>query len=254
MIRGLYAAAAAMAAQMTRWEVLANNLANSNTTGFKRDVVAFRSFAEMAINRIATRRIGEEEGDERVPIGTLGVGSIVDEVRTVLEEGYLVKTDNPLDLAIDGPGFFVIETPRGLRWTKNGSFALNDRGELITKEGFYVLGDTGRISIAGTGAVTVTPEGDIFVGANRVGRLRVEAPAQGAWPLKEGESAFIPTATLQPFRGQILQGYIEGSNVNPVRELVSMIEALRSYEAAQRLIQVQDQTLDRAINDVGRTR
>lgn len=254
MIRGLYAAAAAMKSQMDRWEVLANNLANSSTAGFKRDMVILRSFAEMVINRIATQRIGEMERDERSPIGNLGVGSVVDDVWTVLEGGHLVRTEDPLNLAIDGPGFFVVETPQGLRWTRNGSFTLNDRGELVTKDGFYLLGDTGRISIAMAGTPIVTQEGEIFVGRNRVARIRVEAPTQGFRPLKEGNSLFVPPASFQPFQGRILQGYLEGSNVNPVREMVEMIEALRAYEAAQRLIQIQDQTLDRAINDVGRAR
>ena len=140
MIRGLYTGASGMIAESMRTDVTSNNLANANTAGFKKDVAVMKDFASMLITRI-------NDGAEAPVIGSLGIGAGVDEVATMHSMGAVRTTGNDFDLALEGKGFFAVETPRGIRYTRNGTFVKNARNELVTQDGYRVLGENGPITI-----------------------------------------------------------------------------------------------------------
>lgn len=274
MIRGLYTAASGMIMEQTRNDTIANNLANVNTAGYKKDVAVFQTFPEMLISRLGDvdKQPIEVEGAETLQkppvIGTLGTGVRVDGIYQIHKEGPLRETGAPLDLALGGDGFFVIETPRGERYTRNGTFSLDSDGYLVTSEGRRVLGQGGAIQLqppgaAGEGKVQVDAAGRVTVDGTLVDTLRVVEFADRRALTKEGDSLFA-AGTVQGVAGnaaptlltgdrlKVMQGYQEQSNVNSVSEMVEMITAMRSYEASQKAVQSEDHLLDKAVNEVGR--
>ena len=142
MIRGLYTGASGMLSEMARTDIIANNLANVNTLGFKKDRTIFRAFPEMNIHRVDDPvQVGLNRVIDPKPfIGMLGTGVMVDEVNIDFSQGAIKTTSNPLDVAIKGEGFFQVQTPEGIRFTRDGNFSLNRDGYLVTKDGHYVLG------------------------------------------------------------------------------------------------------------------
>ncbi len=249
MVRGLYSAAAGMMAQQVRVDVIANNLANVDTPGYKKDMVSFRTFPEMLISRLG-----------RVPkrnIGSLTTGSIVDEITTSYRLGPLRDTGSPLDLALLGNAnaFFVVRTPEGeLCCTRQGSFTLDGNRRLVTTSGCAVLGISngqlveiylpGELQVNGSGLLTgaINNQGEL------VERLAlVEIPAGEALQ-KIGNSLYRGEIVVGDTPDcEVRQGYLEGSNVEPLTEMVSMMAAMRLYEANQRVIQATDSTLGKAI-------
>ncbi|HHY47243.1 MAG TPA: flagellar basal-body rod protein FlgF [Firmicutes bacterium] len=273
MLRGLYTAAAGMLTRGIWQDVTANNLANLTTPGFKRDFPIFRSFPEMLVSRITDLISGQLPAGipipmrggfrERVPIGSLGTGVDLEGVATDLSQGPLVETGNPLDLALDGEGFFAVETPYGERYTRNGAFTLDNQGYLVTREGFHVMGDGGPIAIplAGRPAadLEITETGAVLLRGRQVGQLRIVRFQNPGGLVKEGNGLFrasgeammIPDSPAS-FSMVVRQGFLEMSNANSITELVSMIECLRAYETNQKMIAFFDQTLEKAVNEVGR--
>ncbi|HEX2999372.1 MAG TPA: flagellar hook-basal body protein [Armatimonadota bacterium] len=238
MIRGLYASATGMAAETVRQDVVANNLANAATTGFQRQLAAFNSLSPTG----GTSPAGP------VP---LEPGVRVNSVVTDRAPGTLVASGNPLDVAISGRGYFVVRTPAGLLYTRDGSFRLGEGGRLETQQGYPVLGRGGEIQI-GNGPVTIGTDGSVNVAGRALDHLQVvDIPAASMRRAPGGE--VLPSDDAQPVANpQVLSGYHEGSNVNPVREMTAMIAGFRVYEANQRAIQMQDRTLEQAANEVAR--
>ncbi|ADG83714.1 flagellar basal-body rod protein FlgF [Thermincola potens] len=249
MIRGLYTSAAGMLAESARNDVAANNLANVNTTGYKKDAAVFKSFPEMLIQRMEKPDNPAQLKPEKV--GWLGTGVIVDEVITIHTQGQLKETTNPLDMAISGDGYFVIQTPAGERYTRNGAFTLDSEGYLVTSEGNYVLGQRGRIRI-GNNDIVVDKQGNISANGQVIDTLRIVSFNDPNRLVKQGDSLFAGGQPVAGFNGQIMQKALETSNVNPVQEMVDLITIMRAYEANQKMIQAHDQTLGQAINDVAR--
>lgn len=244
MIRGLYTSASGMLAELARNDVAANNLANANTSGYKKDATIIRAFPEMLLERIEKPENPGQAGYET--IGKLGTGVLVDEVITIHEQGQIKESSNPFDMALTGNGYFTVETPAGERYTRNGSFTLDGDGYLVTSEGHFVLGQGGRIQLDGSD-VTVDKQGNITVNGNLVDTLRIVSFADTGQLTKEGNSLFNGGQALQGFNGQVLQKAIETSNVNPINEMVDLITIMRAYEANQKMIQAHDQTLGKAI-------
>jgi flagellar basal-body rod protein FlgF len=233
IIRGLYTSAAGMISQLQVQDVAANNLANANTTGFKKDQPVFAAFPELLLHRLH-----DAGSHSSVPIGTTGTGVWVQEIATVHQQGVLEETGRELDFALAGEGFFVVETPLGRRYTRNGSFAFDAEGYVVTNSGHRVLGNNGFYL---TGEDNLPDQ-----------LLVVNFPAETLL-IKEGDSLFFTEETGQAHPGNpVRQGVLEKSNVNVVTAMVDMIAVIRAYEANQKAIQVQDQTLDKAVNDVGR--
>ncbi len=239
MIRGLYVAAEGMAARQKAQDVLAANLANVNTSGFKADRPVFETAYERALYRV--------EGAYSQPIGSLSAGARLATTYTVLQPGPLMPTGNPLDVAIDGEGYFAVQTPAGVRYTRNGAFSLNADGTLVTREGFPVLGVRGTIRIPRTATLQIGEDGTVRADGRVLDKLLI---VQGNLR-KDPDGWLVGNATPVP-NPRIATGTLEASNVNIVREMVEMIEYLRAYETHQKTIQAQDETLARAINELAR--
>jgi flagellar basal-body rod protein FlgF len=209
-----------------RQEVVSNNLANASTPGFK----AERVFARLL------------QGAES-PVATQG---------TDFSEGSIADTGRPLDLALNGDGFLVVQTDGGERYVRGGSFRLDESGALVTEDGHPVLGDGGALVLP-PGQVSVQGDGTVQVDGAAVGRLRVERPR--GTPTREGTSLWRtdgPGEQLPPERVDIRQGHLEESNVDPVSALVEMIEIQRAYGAIQRSIQASDGIMQTITSDIGR--
>ena len=283
MIRGLYTGASGMQAQQHRMDALANNLANVDLTGYKRDTSVHKAFPEMLIRRF------NDDGVHQFPIGSvdsapivgkLGTGVEYNESYTVFEQGALKETSNPFDLALDGDGFFSIQTNQGERYTRNGTFILGKEGYLLTKEGYKVLGENGPIQIK-LNNFTIDKQGRIFQnGELSENPRRMVSMNENDWAdtelvdnlkivrfegngnrflKKQGSSLWTDTPesgaafmTESDSRPKVLQGFLEASNVNPVREMVNMIEVNRAYEANQKVITSQDSLLNKLINQAAR--
>lgn len=252
MIRGIYISASGLLLEEMRSDITANNIANANTAGFKKDRAVASSFPEMLLERIAA--------GETTPIGSSGLGAEVMASAVDRSQGALQPTGNPLDLAISGQGFFVVQTPEGERYTRRGSFSRDNQGYLVTDQGYRLLGNAGPIKIP-AGELVVDKQGNIRV-KDSTATLRIvdftgTADVPAARLIKEGDSFLRAEGGLQPSlaRGyQIQQGFLEASNVNPLSEMVALITVMRGFEANQKAVQAQDETLDKAVNELGRLR
>jgi flagellar basal-body rod protein FlgG len=244
MLSALYTAASGLMAQTAKMEVLSQNLANSGTPGFKGEFMLVEGGIK-AGPQSAFLKEGPLPGAQPVRTGR----RVTDFAR-----GLIRQTENPLDLAISGPGYFVVETPRGVRYTRAGNFAIDAKGYLETLEGHRLQGMKGAIRIP-DGRFSVDTSGRILVGGQEVDRLRIVNPDPTTL-LREGGSLFA----LKPIAGQpplaegveIRQGFLEGSNVDPVASLVQIMASLRASEAYQKVIHALDLTLGQAANDLGR--
>jgi len=286
MLRGIYTSATGMIMNQYKMDVIANNLANVDKTAFKGEDAIFKSFPEMLIRR--TR----DDGLGWVPIGSfdlapvvgkLGTGVELNEIFTRFETGPVKKTDNPFDLMIDDrsnstPSFFVVLTDRGEKLTRSGSFILDKDGYLVTPDGFPLMGEKGPIKVSRWNWV-VKENGEIWinkkygndpnVGTNEtqnqweepvlLDRIKIRTVEFPRELKKEGNSFYTITPESGPMLELkedkfplILQGYLEASNVNIVREMTKMIEVQREYEANQKSVTTHDSLLGKLINEVAR--
>jgi len=286
LIRGWYTGASGMRAQQWRLDAVANNLANVDTDSYKREVAAFKSFPEMLLRRL------EDDGVYHIPfgsadaapiVGRLGTGVELNELYTSLEQGELKETSSDFDLALDGRGFFAVATPYGERYTRNGSFVLGKEGFLETKEGYPLLGENGPIRVKANN-FKVDANGMVWINAAYpddpellIGReanlwedtalldtLKIVEFENDRFLEKQGSSLYRegserngrysgPAMIMEEgARPRVIQGFIESSNVNPVTEMVQMIEVNRAYEANQKVIQSEESTLGTLINQVAK--
>ena len=246
MLRGLYIAASGMLNEERRLDVIANNIANADTTGFKRAVPV----AEAAFS-LVLRRVGD--GPAAPVIGELGVGGPLTAAVPAMVQGGLRATGRALDLALVGEGFFVVQTSAGVRYTRDGSFSLDREGYLVTADGHRVLGTAGPIRV-GSGQVAVTADGEVLVDGRAAGRLRLAAFPAEIRLAREGDNRFrAPEGSVErQAQATVRSGYLELSNVQPVREMVDMIAVMRAYEASQRAVRAHDETLGQAVNEIAR--
>jgi flagellar basal-body rod protein FlgF len=257
MIRGIYTAAAGMLNEMARQEVVANNLANVNTTAFKKDLAVFRARDDKPITRIESEGAPRASGAEATEIGRLSTGAFLDRVFTEYSQGPLRRTDEPFDLAMTGPGFLVLRDGNGQELlSRGGKLTRSEDGRLVDLSGHEIQGDGGPIVLPGQGAFKVDQQGVVHVGREIVGKIRVVEARNPADTLeKQGASTWKirdPGAIAPATATQVEQGSLEASNVNPVREMVDLIAIQRAYEASQRVITAQDETLGKAVNELGR--
>lgn len=275
MIRGYYIGASGMASQLNKMDAIANNLANVDLTGYKRDTAVFKAFPELLIRRMGDKYYKFPMGsvDNTPVVGKLGTGVETNEVYTVFEQGPLKETQDPFNFALDGQGFFTVMTPYGERYTRNGSFILGPEGMLVTKEGYPVMGEKGFIKIKANNFM-VDEDGRIFVNTKfsdpdrlvsmeenewdqteLLDRLKIVKVKRPRYLAKQGDSLWKTTREsgeaqlIEDGRPKIRQGFLEASNVNPVTEMVQMIEVNRAYEANQKTIETQDSLLGRLINE-----
>ena len=235
MDRGLYIAASGMIANQVRQDQIANDLANVSTTGYKADRSAQRSFGDLLLAERAT-------GD---PVGRVGLGAEIAEIRTDFTPAPLKQTDEPLDVGIDGPGFLTVETPQGPLYTRNGQLALAADGTLVTANGFPVLGaDGAHLVVGGKGTLVIAIDGSISAGGQPLGKIGLVTLPDAA---KQGDSLFTGTPGAVPAAATLRQGFLETSGVNAASTMIEMITSLRSFESAQRVIRAIDDTLGRGI-------
>jgi flagellar basal-body rod protein FlgG len=242
MERGLYIAATGMMSDMVRQDVIASNLANVNTVGFKADKVVNETFSDLFLRNLR----------DGVGVGSINLGTRVAGTVTDYSQGAMRATENKLDVAIGGDGFFAVQTPTGVRFTRNGQFTRNPDGFLTDQLGNYVIGaDRQRIQV-GTGDPVVTVDGRIYDASGAyqgtIGVFTIDV----ANARKVGDNQWVGRATgARPDDTQLRQGFVEASGVNSVHEMIEMITTLRSYESSQRVITSIDGTLDKAVNQVG---
>lgn len=256
MIRGLYTSSAGMQVEQMRQEAIANNLANLNTAGFKKDMAMIEARENMGIKRTNNpASAGPDAPSVNVGLGDLGTGVLVDRFVKDFDQGPLQQTENPLDFALQGEGFFTVEGQGGERlYTRGGNFSRNQEGQLVDMDGRAVLGANGPITIP-EGKLAVGTDGVLHVDGRPFDQLaiaRFDNPDEQLSKL--GDTLFRNETGVEPQASTALvyQGSLEGANVNSVREMVEMIACLRQYEANQKAIASQDSTLDKAVNEVGR--
>lgn len=249
MIRGLYTAASSMVSARRELDIISNNLANAGTAGFKRDGAVKKSFPEIFISKI--------EGKKKpADLGSLGTGVRLEKGYTDFSQGRFKPTGNNLDLAIEGKGFFVVQTPEGRGYTRNGNFTLDNKGQIVTQAGYPVLGETGPVKIEEAGTVDIDGNGRVHTASGLGDRLLIVDFPDYSRLSKAGENLYHAEETEERVAGnyQLKAGHLEESNINIIREMARMIESNRVYEANQKVITSFDQTLDKAVNSVGRTR
>lgn len=250
LIRGIYIAASGMVAESLRADVTANNLANVNTAGFKKDFAVLKDYASRPIRRI-------NDGKTEPVIGNMGAGTLVDAVATRHSAGVMRNTGNTLDFALEGKGFFALETPAGIRYTRNGAFTRGGNGELVSEDGYRVLGQGGPINLepAGqAGTVTVSEDGRIFLDGVENNTFQLFGFADEKRLVKEGATLFRPPEgeQAQAVTPSVRQGFLEMSNVNVISEMIGMIAGYRAYETSSKVVQTHDSLLDKAVNEVAR--
>ena len=231
---GLVESVEAMLNQERRLEQTTNNLANVNTTGYKKENTAFHEMLFTA-----------ENGHQRV-------GKAI-RVITDHTQGTTETTGNPLDMAITGDGYFKIQTANGIRYTRSGEFTRNNQNQLTTADGDQVLGQGGPIMINGNN-IQIQANGDVFVDGRSTNRLDIVTFNNKAFLEKEGRNLLRLTgngAEAAAPQAVVRQGVIEKSNVNTVQEMTEMISVQRDYEAQQKLIRTIDEINGQAVRRVG---
>jgi flagellar basal-body rod protein FlgG len=231
-----------MMADQLRQDVIANNLANATTPGYKGDRAVGKEAFSLKLHEATSGR----------EIGTLGLGAQIDEVATDTSQGALRRTGNELDLAVAGAGYFAVRTQAGVRFTRDGAFTQNAAGEITTARGEQVLGVNGQpIKVPEGSEITVDERGTVLAGERAVGTLQVSALDEAS-VRKAGDDLFTGRPQATGEKGRVEQGFLEQANVSSVREMVDLISTMRSFESSQRTVKAIDETLGKAVNEVGR--
>lgn len=252
MNRGIYPILSGALAHERRMQVFANNMANITTPGFKQDAQSFqalfpaRQIAAPGLTAGLAQQIGSRPAGptERIFAGPHAL-------KTTFEPGRVRLTGNPLDLALEGRSFFEVKTGQGTRYTRNGMLSLDNQRRLVTNQGHPVMGLKGEITIP-AGVLEISPSGEIKVNGNPVASIKLVEFPEAHMPQKSADGLFASDQGTLSKNPQLQAGHIEESNVNSIDEMVNMIEGMRSYESAQKLIQTLDRMAEIAIQDVGR--
>jgi flagellar basal-body rod protein FlgF len=243
----LYQAAAAMNANARWQELITENLAAGSVPGFRKREISFSS-VEAGLDPTATNVNGTSY---TIPAATTGINFLQGETRS---------TGNPMDFAIEGPGFFDVKLPNGSHaYTRDGEFHPNATGQLVTKQGYPLLGDEGPVQLDpnSSAPVVVSPTGEVSQGDQLRGRIHLVEfnQPQGLNPVGDGffladRPGVVPATATQ---SSLRQGFLEGSNTSPTAEMASMLTAMRLFEANQKVLQAQDDRMGKVIADLGGT-
>jgi flagellar basal-body rod protein FlgF len=222
---GIYTLFSGMRAQMEALDLVANNLANLNTSGFKEEKAFFTVL------------------DNEINAGELTPKKAMVQAQSVMNvsEGQLEATQRELDIAIDGNGAIAVDTPQGARYTRNGHLNINSQGMLCAAGSAPVIGDKDKPIVLGPGPVAINQNGDIYQNNVRINRIRIVTFDSPSALVREGDSLMTPagkSVTPKPANGKVMQGYLEQSNVNPVACCVSMVGIMRQFEAMQKSVNV----------------
>lgn len=260
MMEGMKMATQGMMAMEQQQAVIATNLANVGTAGYRKEVMDVGAFSQVLERQMKSASPVSLPGTAKG--GFLQVGGGMDvqgmlytTTRTSYAQGALKMTGNPFDMALDdnGKGFFTTQGPDGIRFTRNGSFRLSTDGFLVTQDGSRVLGQKGPIRLEGKN-FEVNDRGVITIEGKEVDRFLITEFTDKSGITKEGENKF---AASEGFRisndFSVKQGYMEMANVNAVKEMVDMMQTVKAYEASSKVLQAQDQALKKTVSEVGRT-
>lgn len=259
-MRSLSIAATGMQAQQLNVEVISNNIANMNTTGFKRQRAEFQDLLYQNLERPGA---STSSAGTMAPTGIqIGVGVKAGAIGRVTEQGALARTDNPTDLAISGRGYFQVSMPDGTTaYTRDGNLAIDAEGRIVTSDGFplepaiTVPNEALSVSISRDGVVEATIQGQ--AAPQQLGQIELAAFVNPAGLEAQGENLFLETAAsgapnistpTSPGFGSLLQGFVETSNVNAVEEISALIVAQRAYEMNAKVITASDEMLQTASN------
>jgi len=262
MDKGIYTALSGGIAKSHELELIANNLANANTPGFKRDTGTFNEYlTEVRQKEALDAPTGVGSGEPRVE----GDKSFVemDGIYTDYRQGHMEKTGRALDVGIEGNGFFEVLTPGGVRYTRQGNMSVGNNGLLVTSNGYPVLAKAvpgsealppeQRVIRLGQGPVNVTPDGGITQNGQPVSTLSVQEFHEPQWLEKVGNAYYRNTNDKNPKPGvvsKLHQGFLESSNVNAVQEMTRLIEATRAYESHMQAIKTYQEIDGRTVNDI----
>ncbi len=260
MIRGLYTAYTGMWNEQKRMDIITNNLANTDTTGFKKEGVTAKAFEEVLALRIKDE---ESPGVDPHRVGNVTLGVKIGEVYTDWSMGPMKLTDNQYDITIAGKGFFAIQYTNkagetSVKYSRDGNFALSKEGYLVTQDGDFVLGVNGNpIRLDPTQNTVIDEVGRIYQGEGDtvVAQIQIADFADYDYLEKYGENLLTPVEGATRVDAEdftIVQGYLEASNVETVHEMVDLIAISRNYETNQKVIQSMDNSLRIAANDLGK--
>jgi len=224
-----------MLAEQTRQDQIANDLANASSPGYKPDRSAQASFGQLLLENTSTGQ----------PVGMLGLGARISRIETDFTPGPLKQTGESLDLALDGQGFFCVQTPQGTRYTRDGQLMLAADGTLRTTGGNAILDTNGKpITVGSAAGMTVAADGTVSRNGRAIARIAVVTLAN---PAKEGEMLFTGTRGPTPAGTSVRQGALEGSTIDTTTAMVEMLTSLRAYQSDQQAIQAIDESLRKGI-------
>lgn len=249
MIKGLYAAASAMITGVYRQQAVAHDIANLDTPGFKQILTSLDDFDT---TYAYTQNLSNSNSSPTY-LGELGLGVMSSIETNDFSQGNLKSTESTLDFAIDGAGFFRIRTADGERYTRDGRFSKDSSGQLVTVDGNLVLSDSGQPIKLADGEVSVSTDGTVYVNGTSSGKIGLAFFADVTTLTRVGDNSFSSSTTpATTGGGSIMQSYLEQSNVDSARLMTQMIEISRSYQAAQQMVQNQDELLGKSISSLGR--
>lgn len=263
MIKGLYTSYTGMINEQHRLDTLANNLANADTNGYKKEGTTSQAFDDVLAYKI---KDVSEAGNLPKKMGTLNPGVKIGENYVDWSEGSFKETGNTYDLAISGNGFFAVEFTSkssdssksgetSVKYTRDGNFAVDSKGNLVTQDGDYVLDSKGaHITVDPLKETSINRQGQVIQDGNIIATVGVTDFEDYNYLEKYGENYYEPVdgAKTKAATYQVYEGYLEQSNVSVVDEMVNMITIQRSYEANQKLITTMDSTLDISANQIGK--
>jgi flagellar basal-body rod protein FlgG len=240
----MYSAVSGNLAAMRRLDVISNNLANVNTPGYKKDKMSFEGLLAGNINPPAVPQ-------------SMTADPILQKENIFIDyaSGPISQSSNPLDLALDGDGFFAVTTPEGTAYTRQGNFRSSADGTLVTVDGYPVQNSSGSPLRVQGGRVEIDAKGSVTVDGAQIGTLSVVDFEKPYALTKTGNALFVPTdpqITPQPAKSPVLQGYLEGSNVESISEMVQLIETNRFFEACSKVIKGFDDMAAKAANELGK--
>lgn len=249
MLRSLYLAGTGMLVQRSKMDIITNNIANVETVGYKKDDLLTRSFQDMMISRM-----NDPQANQSNQLGSFKLGTHIDEIFTSFSQGTFETTDETTDMAIEGDGFFVVQTPQGNRFTRAGNFFVSADGSLVNADGHFVLNDSGSKLAVGTRSFAVDTSGTITAEGKTIGKIKVVQFADLKALKKIGDNLYEGSGETAAKEGSytIQQGGIELSNVDVAREMVDMITTNRAFEINQRIVKILDESLGKTVNNIAR--
>lgn len=254
MVRGLYTAWTGMYNEQKRLDVIANNIANSATTGYKQEGVTSQSFDDMLTIKMRDYSVNSNE-----IIGSMSLGVKIGEVYTNYTQGSLRPTGNVYDLAIDGSGLFTMKVTdkQGndhIRYTRAGNFTITQEGYVTDADGNHLQSEAGDLIVPTDAEIVFDADGSVYANGELIDKVLIADFEDYNYLKKYADTMYEPVegATQTEATGSLRQRYLEQSNVNVVKEMTQLIAITRAYEANQKIVQAMDSTLDQSVNSVGR--